>query len=102
LAGLSVYVLQERVLKDMLGFTTEMLDRKTNIDYVKELDSAVSKVSSGEHTICFFVKAPTVEQVMAVAKAGLKMPHKSTYFFPKIWSGTLLYLFDEHGQTNSK
>ena len=102
LAGLSVYVLQERVLKDMLGFTTEMLDRKTNIDYVKEMDSAVSKVSSGEHTICFFVKAPTVEQVMAVAKAGLKMPHKSTYFFPKIWSGTLLYLFDERGQTNSK
>jgi len=95
LAELSVYALQERVLKDMLGFTTEMLDRKTNIEYVKNLDSAVSKVSSGEHTICFFVKAPTVEQVMAVAKAGLKMPHKSTYFFPKIWSGTLLYLFDE-------
>ncbi len=95
LAELSVYVLQERVLKDMLDFTTEMLDKKTNIEYVKELDSAVSKVSSGEHTMCFFVKAPTVEQVMAVAKAGLKMPHKSTYFFPKIWSGTLLYLFDE-------
>ena len=102
LAGLSVYVLQERVLKDMLGFTTEMLDGKTNIEYVKELDSAVSTVSSGEHTICFFVKAPTVDQVMAVARAGLKMPHKSTYFFPKIWSGTLLYLFDEQVEANGK
>jgi uncharacterized protein (DUF1015 family) len=102
LTGLSVYVLQERVLKEMLGFTTEMLDKKKNIDYVKEPEVAVSKVASGEHSICFFVKAPTVEQVMDVAKAGLKMPHKSTYFFPKIWSGTVLYLFDEQLPANGK
>jgi len=102
LSGLSVYVLQERVLKDMLGFTTEMLDKKANIDYVKEPEAAVSKVESGEHSICFLVKPPTVGQVMAVAKAGLKMPHKSTYFFPKIWSGTLLYLFDGQRPANGK
>jgi uncharacterized protein (DUF1015 family) len=102
LANLSVYVLQEEVLKGMLGFTTEMLDKKVNIDYVKELESAVAKVSSGDHAICFFVKAPTVEQVMAVAKAGLKMPHKSTYFFPKMWSGTLLHLFGQQRPANSK
>ena len=95
LDGLSVYVLQEKVLKGILGFTTEMLDRKTNIDYVKEPRAALTMVESGEHAICFFVKAPTVQQVMEVAKAGLKMPHKSTYFSPKIWSGTLLYLFGE-------
>ena len=95
LEGLSVFVLQERVLKGLLGFTTEMLDKKTNIDYVKEPDAAVSKVEAGEHVVCFFVKPPTVAQVMDVARAGLKMPHKSTYFSPKIWSGTLLYLFGE-------
>jgi uncharacterized protein (DUF1015 family) len=98
LAGLSVFVLQEKVLKELLGFTTEMLDKKRNIDYVEMPDEAVARVSSGEHSVCFFVKAPTVEEIMAVAKAGLKMPHKSTYFSPKIWSGTLLYLFDEQNQ----
>jgi uncharacterized protein (DUF1015 family) len=30
---------------------------------------------------------------MAVAETGVKMPQKSTYFYPKIWSGTLLHLF---------
>lgn len=97
LDGLSVYVLQERVLKEMLGFTTEMIDKKVNIDYVKGADAARSSIESGQHAMCFFVKAPKVGEVMAVAKAGLKMPHKSTYFYPKIWSGTLLYLFDEQG-----
>lgn len=95
LGTLSVYVLQECVLKDMLGFTTEQLDRKINIDYVKELETAKASIESGEHAMCLFVKPPTVEEVMAVAKAGLKMPHKSTYFYPKMWSGTVLYLFDE-------
>ena len=95
LGGLSVYVLQEMVLKDILGFTTEMLDRKIDIDYVKDIGAAHTKLKSGEHSICFVVKAPTVEQVMNVAQAGLKMPHKSTYFYPKIWSGTLMYLFGE-------
>ena len=95
LDSLSVYVLQERVLKGMLGFTTEQLDKKVNIDYVKEVASAEAEVGSGKHAMCMFVKPPTVEQVMAVAKAGMKMPHKSTYFYPKIWSGTILYLFDE-------
>ncbi|UCE45254.1 MAG: DUF1015 domain-containing protein [Methanobacteriota archaeon] len=95
LGALSVYVLQEKVLKQVLGFTAEMLDRKINIDYVKEIETARSKLATKEHVGCFIVKAPTVEQVMEVAKEGLKMPHKSTYFYPKVWSGTLLYLFGE-------
>ena len=33
---------------------------------------------------------PTLEQVRAVADAGAVMPQKSTYFFPKLWSGFLL------------
>jgi uncharacterized protein (DUF1015 family) len=95
LEALSVYVLQERVLKGMLGFTTEQLDRKVNIDYVRGLEAARAMVESGERAMCLLVKPPTVEEVMAVARAGLKMPQKSTYFYPKMWSGTVLYLFDE-------
>ncbi len=93
LGQLSVFILQEKVMKGMLGFTTEMLDKKVNIDYVNGLDAARSNLASHEDVLCLFVKAPTVEQVMEVAKEGLKMPHKSTYFYPKIWSGTLMYLF---------
>lgn len=95
LEGLSVFVLQEKVLKGVLGFTQDMIDRKTNIDYLKELEDAKVSMESGEHRLCLFVKAPSVTQVMAVAEKGEKMPPKSTYFSPKIWSGTLLHLFDK-------
>lgn len=91
---LPVFIVQERVLKKLLAYTTEMLDTKVNIDYVKGTDQTRAAMETGEYQACFFVKPPTVGQVMEVAETGQKMPHKSTYFFPKIWSGTLLYLFD--------
>jgi uncharacterized protein (DUF1015 family) len=93
LDGLSVFLLQERVLKAMLGFTQEMLDKKINIEYVKGTQASKAAMQSGEFQACFFVRPPSVQQVMEVARTGQRMPQKSTYFFPKIWSGTLIHLF---------
>lgn len=93
LGRLSVHVLQERVLKGLLGYTQEMLDGKVDIEFVKGTEASMAAMATGEHQACFFVKAPTTDQVMEAASSGEKMPQKSTYFFPKIWSGTLLYLF---------
>jgi uncharacterized protein (DUF1015 family) len=40
-----------------------------------------------------FLMNPTkVEQVRAVSEAGLLMPQKSTYFFPKLLSGPVMNL----------
>lgn len=90
---LPVYIIQERVLKRLLGYSSDMIEKKTNIEYVKGTEATKMEMASGEHQACFFVKPPTVDQVMAIAQTGQKMPHKSTYFFPKIWSGTLMHLF---------
>ncbi len=90
---LPVYVVQERVLKRILGYTSDMLDRKIDIEYVKGTDATRAAMASGAYQACFFVRPPSVEQVMAIAQTGQKMPHKSTYFYPKIWSGTMLNLF---------
>jgi uncharacterized protein (DUF1015 family) len=91
---LSVYILQEKVLRGILGYSLETLDKKVNIEFVKGTEPAKAMMATGEHDICFFVKPPSVQEIMAIAQTGEKMPHKSTYFSPKIWSGTLLYLFD--------
>ena len=52
-------------------------------------------VASGEATAAFLVRPPSVEQVEEFARAGVRMPQKSTYFFPKLTSGLLLSPFDE-------
>jgi len=91
---LPVWIVQEKVLKRFLGYSEHMLDTKINMEYVMGTGPTKELMESGEYQACFFVKPPTVEQVMAVAQTGQKMPHKSTYFYPKIWSGPVLYLFD--------
>ncbi len=95
LDDLPVYIVQERVLKRLLGYSSQMLDTKVNIEYVKGTGQTKEAMETGEFQACFFIKSPTVQQVMAIAETGQLMPHKSTYFFPKIWSGAVVYLFRE-------
>lgn len=90
---LSVYVLQERVLKGILGHTDETLAKKQGIEFVKGTDAAMALMREDEFQACFFVRPPTVAEVMTVSATGERMPQKSTYFYPKIWSGTLMHLF---------
>jgi uncharacterized protein (DUF1015 family) len=52
-------------------------------------------VASGEAGAAFLVRAPSVEQVEALARAGERMPEKSTYFYPKLVGGLLFSPLDE-------
>ena len=66
-----------------------------DVEYTASAARAEQAVSSGEASAAFLVRAPTVQQVEEFARAGVRMPPKSTYFFPKLTSGLLLSPFDE-------
>jgi uncharacterized protein (DUF1015 family) len=66
-----------------------------NVRYTARADEAEDAVKTGAADAAFLVRAPTVDQVEAVALAGETMPQKSTYFFPKLTSGLLIAPFDE-------
>jgi uncharacterized protein (DUF1015 family) len=51
-------------------------------------------VDQGDASAAFLLRAPTVDQVRAVAAAGAVMPQKSTYFFPKLHCGFLINPLD--------
>ena len=44
----------------------------------------------GEASLAFILNPTRVEQVQQVATAGLIMPRKSTYFYPKVKDGIVL------------
>ncbi len=46
-------------------------------------------VARGEAVAAFYMHAPSVHQVADICESGLLMPQKSTYFYPKILSGTV-------------
>jgi uncharacterized protein (DUF1015 family) len=66
-----------------------------DVAYTASAEEAERAVAEGEAAAAFLVRAPTVEQVEAFARAGQRMPPKSTYFFPKVTCGLLFSPFDE-------
>ncbi len=61
-----------------------------NWGYEKEPEVAVSRVDSEEYDAAFFLNPTAVEDVERVALEGLRMPPKSTYFYPKVQTGFVL------------
>ncbi len=59
--------------------------------YTAQADEAVALVDSGEAEAAFLLRPPTIQQVRAVTEAGRTMPQKSTYFYPKLFSGLLFH-----------
>ena len=83
-------VLEALVLSPLLGLDGDQFLHTDQVRYVRGLDAATSLVDTGEAGSLFLLRAPTVEQVQAVAASGRVMPQKATYFFPKLFSGFLL------------
>jgi uncharacterized protein (DUF1015 family) len=61
------------------------------VTYTPYADQAIAAVDRGEADSAFLVRAPTIAQVAEFAARGETMPQKSTYFFPKLTSGLLVF-----------
>ena len=85
--GLDVSLLQSLVLEPLLGIHDPRADPR--LDYVtgeSGIEGLRRKCLSGWE-LMFVCYPPSFEQLMAVADAGLRMPPKSTCFYPKTRSG---------------
>lgn len=89
----------ERELYPLLGLQHEMIKDHHHFDYYPEQDLAKMKeeVDAGRYDIAVALAPVSIDELVAVADAGLKdggktvMPEKSTFFAPKILSGIMLY-----------
>lgn len=84
---LDAAILEELVLKGIVGMTTEDIAAKRGIGYTPHIAEVFKKLAAGDYRAGFVLRATPVDQVRAVAAAGETMPPKSTYFFPKLLTG---------------
>ncbi len=89
--SLNVSVLHKLVLEKLLGIGEKELARGGNVEYIKDsgsaVDESISEVDAGRKQVAFLVKPPKIQQLKMVTDAGEKMPQKSTYFYPKMYTG---------------
>ena len=93
--GLDVWILEEYLLRPVLGIKDPRTDKR--IDFVGgirglgELEKRVSK----DMTAAFSMYPTSIGELLAVADAGLLMPPKSTWFEPKLRSGLFIHKLSE-------
>ncbi|HUU54644.1 MAG TPA: DUF1015 domain-containing protein [Armatimonadota bacterium] len=60
------------------------------LTYTTDAREAMAAVDRGDYDLAFFLRPTRVSEVMAAARAGERMPGKSTYFYPKIPAGLVV------------
>jgi uncharacterized protein (DUF1015 family) len=86
---LDTAVLEALVLEGPLGLTEDDIAHLRGLGYSRTDDEALQLVLSGDYDAAFLLRSTPVAQVRDVAAAGVNMPPKSTYFFPKVPTGLL-------------
>ncbi|AZT89801.1 DUF1015 domain-containing protein [Caldicellulosiruptor changbaiensis] len=89
--NLDVVVLQKLVLNDVLNITDEDILHQRNLKYTKSDKELIDVVDSGAKY--GFILNPTLaEELKEVSLSGEKMPQKSTYFYPKLMTGNVIFV----------
>ncbi|MBI3832133.1 MAG: DUF1015 domain-containing protein [Planctomycetes bacterium] len=94
--GLDVAVLHELILKGIVGLTESNGNgngnaHKHSVTYTKDVREAISELAmKGTYSLGIVMRPTRIEQVRDVSLNGEKMPHKSTYFYPKLLSGLVV------------
>lgn len=84
---LDTYVAQEKILKGV--FKSD--EGKAEVAYDAELPSVLKKMDEKQYDLAIVLNDPSLEKIWDLSMIGKRMPKKTTFFFPKIWSGFVFY-----------
>ena len=87
--SVEAFVLQEMLLRPVFGDAFP-----DHVAYVHEGEQAMEMVERGDGQVAFFVKGLPPDVFKSVVGAGIRLPRKSTYFYPKLPGGIAVNLLE--------
>jgi uncharacterized protein (DUF1015 family) len=94
LSKLDTQILCKTILEPILGIRDFRNDQRISYGHGKGSPIAMKEsVDEGKFAVGFSMMPITIEEIKAIADAGLVMPPKSTYIEPKLRSGLAIYAF---------
>ena len=94
-ASLDVSLLHGRILGPLLNVGDPRTDPRVDfVGGIRGPEELERRVREGDAAIAFSLYPTSMEQLMAVADAGMVMPPKSTWFEPKLADGLLTHMLD--------
>ena len=88
-SSLDVAILHRLILRRILKIDSPKLEEEC-LEYTRIGTEAINRVNKGDHQLAFFLNPTPISGMLAVADAKLRMPQKSTYFYPKTPTGLVM------------
>lgn len=89
---LDVTAVQERLIAPLFSLDPDgEASVERNVRYTIHPAEAVARVDSGEVEAALFLNPTPVDEVFTLAAAGVRLPQKSTYFYPKVPTGLIMH-----------
>jgi uncharacterized protein (DUF1015 family) len=89
LKNLDVSILHDCIIEPIMGISTNIENKR--IMFTSKAEEALDMVAKDQADVAFLLNPPTMEDVMEIADAGLRMPHKSTSFYPNTPTGLVFH-----------
>jgi len=59
--------------------------------YTNSEKEAMNLVDRGDYDAAFLLNPPSMRSIKSIVESGMRLPHKTTYFYPKVGAGFVLY-----------
>lgn len=88
---LDANVLQSLVFGEAMGVDAAEMAEAGVLRFTPWEEGVFSTLENGEAEAAFLMRATTMDEIWTIAEGGERMPHKSSYFHPKLPSGLVIY-----------
>ena len=89
--ALDVNILHQLILKPVCGIDTNKQHGLGHLAYVRGNEPPLEMIRNvSDYDFVFFLNPPDLDRIFKVAEIGETMPQKSTYFYPKVYSGLVM------------
>ena len=93
LRELDTNILHSFLLKNVFDIDTNNQDDLKYLSYLRGNNPPSEMLEAEDYKIVCFVNPPSLDDVFNIAGKGEVMPQKSTFFFPKVFSGLVTRCF---------
>jgi uncharacterized protein (DUF1015 family) len=88
-------ILHQVVLGEWLAGICGPAGAEASIEYFKEGSGEKEALDRGDGDLLFRMRPVSPGELRAVVDGGEVFPHKTTFFYPKLWSGLVLWALDD-------
>ena len=83
------------IYRKILRLSEEDMKKQQNVGYAHSTAEAIKAIDGKKAKYAFLLRAISYKEFTDVVKKGVILPQKSTFFYPKVLSGLIMYTFGD-------